>query len=205
VKQVESLVAICFLVAACGEDAAPPADLPRTTDLNINITMVESVETVPLEGCHTYWMTLNQEPPPGACEQPANVRRFIAQHDADTAETWVIGELNFDPLYSMQLASRNLTERISVVVVMPPPDATLVQLIGSTGEVVDRVTASSGLVALAGLGSDLTVQAVSADGVIIAECPPNGATLDGVTYVCSIASGATIPITTTTIADDQTP
>ena len=78
-------------------------------------------------------------------------------------------------------------------------------MIDSNGEVVDRVAASGGLVALAGLGPDLNVQALSADGAIIAECPPDGVTLDGITYVCSIAPGAKIPITTTTLADGQTP
>jgi hypothetical protein len=205
VKQVESVVAICYLAVACSGAAAPSANLPRTTEQNISITMVESVETLFLPGCHTYWMIRDQEPPPGSCVQTANVRRFIAQHDDETVETWVVGNLNFDPLYAMQLASRNLTDRVSVVVVMPPPDTTLVRLIDSTGGLVDWVTSSGGLVALAGLGSDLTVQAVSADGAILAECPPDGVTLGGITYVCTIASGATIPITTTTLADGQTP
>jgi len=62
------------------------------------------------------------------------------------------------------------------------------------------VTASGGLVALAGLGADLNVQALATDGAIIAECPPNGVTIDGITYVCTVASDATIPITTTTLA-----
>ena len=204
-----------FVGVACGGAPAPSSNLPRTTNQNISITMIESVETLAMAGCHTYWLTSNQEPPPGACEQTATVRRFIAQHDGEhggdpakgptTVETSVVGEFNFDPLYAMQLASRNLTEGVSVVVVMPPPDTTLVRLVDSTGAVVDRVTASSGLVALAGLGSDLTVQAISGDGKLIAECPPNGVTLDEVTYVCTIASGATIPITTTTLADVQTP
>ncbi|MGH9893637.1 MAG: hypothetical protein ACREA0_16950 [bacterium] len=99
VKQVGSLVAICILVACGG--AAPSADLPRTTDQNISITMVESVETIPLPGCHTHWMTRNQEPRPGACEQTANVRRFIAQLDTESVETGVVGNLNFDSLYAM--------------------------------------------------------------------------------------------------------
>lgn len=190
---------VVVLVVACGVAPAPSPDLPRTTDQNISITIVESVETFPMPGCRTL-MTLNEEPPPGACEQTSNVRRFIAKHDTDTVETWVVGYLNFDPLYAMQLASRNLTDEVSVIVVMAPADTPLVRLIDSTGEVVDQVTSSGGLVALAGLGSDLTVQAVSTEGVIIAECPPDGVTLGGVNYVCTVASGATIPITTTTLA-----
>lgn len=202
---VVALLAVA-VVAACGGALAPSSDLPRTTEQNISITVTESIETLPLPGCPTYWwMTHNQEPPPGACEQTTTVLRFTAQHDTETVETSVVGALNFDPLYAMQLAARNLTEGVSVVVVMPPSDTTLVQLDDSTGEVVDRVTSSGGLVALAGLGSDLTVQAVSADGAIIAECPPDGVTISGITYVCSIAPGATIPITTTTLADGQTP
>ena len=195
-----SLAWLIALVVACGGPSAPSSNLPRTTDQNINITMVESVETLPMPGCHSYWATLNQEPPPGACEQISNVRRFIAQHDAETVETWVVGELNFDPLYAMSLASRNLTDEISVVVVMAPPDTAVLRLIDSNGEVVDRVTSSGGLVALAGLGADLNVQALAADGAIIAECPPSGVVIDGITYVCTIASDATIPITTTTLA-----
>jgi hypothetical protein len=105
----------------------------------------------------------------------------------------------------MQLASRNLTQELTVVVVRPPPDASLVRLIDSTGEVVDRVEASGGLVALAGLGADLNVQAISADGAILAECPPDGVTLGGVNYVCTIASDAAVPITTTTLAEGETP
>jgi hypothetical protein len=205
VKQVGPLVAIAILVVACGSGAIATADLPRTTDQNISITMVESVETLPMPGCHTLWLTRNQEPPPGACEQTSTVRRFIARLDTETVETGVVGNLTFDPLYAMQLASRNLTDGVSVVVVMPPPNTTLVRLIDSNGEVVDRVAASGGLVALAGLGPDLNVQALSADGAIIAECPPDGVTLDGITYVCSIAPGAKIPITTTTLADGQAP
>ncbi|HVR31097.1 MAG TPA: hypothetical protein VMS74_00130 [Acidimicrobiia bacterium] len=198
-------MAICLLVVACGGGTVPSAGLPRTTDQNIRITMVESVETLPLPGCHTYWMTRNQEPPAGACEQTADVRRFIAQLDTETVETSVVGNPTFDPLYAMQLASRNLTEGVSVVVVVPPPNATLVRLIDSTGEVVDRVTTTGGIVALAGLGPDLNVQAIAEDGGAIAECPPDGATLGGITYACSIAPGATIPITTTTLSDGHTP
>ena len=197
---------IALLVAACGGALVPSSDLPRTTEQNITITVTESIETLPLPGCPTYWwMTDNQEPPPGACEQTTTVLRFTAQHDTEKVETSVVGEPNFDPLYAMQLASRNLTEGVSVVVVMPPSDTTLIQLVDSTGKVVDRVTSSGGLVALAGLGFDLTVQAVSADGAIIAECPPDGVTVGGIAYVCTIGSGATIPITTTTLADGQTP
>ena len=196
---------VVVLVVACGGAPAPSSDLPRTTDQSIDISVVESVETLPLEGCYTHWATLNKEPPPGACEQTSNVRRFIAKHDDDTVETSVVGELNLDPLYTMQLASRNLTQALTVVVVMPPPDASLVRLIDSTGEVVDRVEASGGLVALAGLGADLNVQAISADGAILAECPPDGVTLGGVNYVCTIASDAAVPITTTTLAEGETP
>lgn len=196
---------VVVLVVACGGAPAPSSQLPRTTDQSIDISVVESVETLPMEGCYTYWATLNKEPPPEACEQTSNVHRFTAQHDDDTVETWVVGELNFDPLYAMQLASRNLTEELTVVVVMPPPETSLVRLIDSTGEVVDRVRASGGLVALAGLGADLNVQAVSADGAVLAECPPDGVTLGGVNYVCTLASGATVPITTTTLAAGETP
>jgi hypothetical protein len=74
-------------------------------------------------------------------------------------------------------------------------DLSLIRLIDSTGEVVDRVGPSGGLVALAGLGAELNVQATSADGV----------TLGGANFVCTIASGATVPITTTTLAAGETP
>ena len=198
-------MAICIVMGACGGGTVPSAELPRTTDQNVSITMVESVETLPLPGCHSYWMTRNQEPPAGACEQTFDVRQFIAQLDTEAAETSVIGDPTFDPLYAMQLAARNLTEGVSVVVVVAPPNAAQVRLIDSTGDVVDRVMSTGGMVALAGLGPDLTVQAVADDGSVIAECPPDGVTLGGITYVCSLASGATIPITTTTLADGETP
>jgi len=196
------VAAIC---GACGSAALPSSDLPRTTDQDITIAVAESVETLPVPGCHTYWMTQDQEPPAGACEQTSTVRRYVAQHDAETVETSVVGEPIVDPLYAIQLVSRNLTERISVVVVFPPAQTTVVQLIGSSGEVVDRVEPSGGLVAPAGFGSDLTVEALSADETVIAACPPDGVVIGGITYVRTLASGATFPITTITLADTQTP
>jgi hypothetical protein len=196
---------IAMLCGACGGAALLSSGLPRTTDRDIIITVAESVETLPLPGCHTYWMTRNQEPPPGACEQTTTVRSFVARHDAETVETSVVGEPTVDPLYAMQLASRNLTEGVSVLVVIAPAETTVVRLIDSGGEVMDRVQPSGQLVALAGFGSDLTVEALSADGTVIAACPPDGVTLGGITYLCTLASGATVPITTTTLAGAQTP
>lgn len=151
------------------------------------------------------WMSRNEEPPPGACEQATTVRSFVARHDAETVETSVVGEPTVDPLYAMELASRNLTEGVSVVVVIPPAESTVVRLINSGGEVMDRVQPSGELVALAGFGSDLTVEALAADETVIAACPPDGVTLDEIIYLCTLASGATVPITTTTVADAQTP
>ena len=62
----------------------------------------------------------------GTCEQITTVRRFIAQHDGKMVETSVVGEANVDPLYARGLASRNLTDDLSVVVVDSPSDAALV-------------------------------------------------------------------------------
>lgn len=192
------------LSAGCGDPGVSSSGLPRTTDQGILLTVAESVETLPLPACHTYWMTRNEEPPPGACEQATTVRRFVAQHDAEMIETSVVGELMVDPLYAMQLAARNLTDGVSVVVVIPPAESAVVRLIETAGKMMDRVQPAGDLVALAGLGSDLTVEALSTDGTVIAACPPDGVTIGGITYLCTLASGAAAPITTT-LVNDQTP
>jgi hypothetical protein len=112
-------------------------------------------------------MTHDDEPPPGACEQTMTVRRFIAERDGERVETAVVGEASLDPLYAMGLAGRNLTEGVSIVVVDPPTDATVVRLVDGWGELVDEVVPSDGLVALAGFGSDLTAEAVANDGTLL--------------------------------------
>lgn len=48
----------------------------------------------------------------------------------------------------------------------------MVRLTDGSGKVVDEIAPSGGLVALAGLSSDLTVEAVAADGTVVAACPP---------------------------------
>lgn len=184
------------LVAACG--AAPSAaDLPRTTGQGIDLTVAISDEVLPLPGCHTQWlMNHDEEPPPGTCEQETTVRRFIAQHDGQTVEASVVGEANVDPLYAMGLASREVTEDLSVAVVVPPSDAAVVRLTDGSGLVLDEVIPSGDLIALAGLGTDLTVEAVDADGAVIAACPPEGVLIEGMLFECTLAPGATVPSTT---------
>ncbi len=192
-----------FAASACGVDESvvvspeSAADLPRTTLQRISIAVTESVETLPLPGCHTMWITTHDdEPPPGACEQTSSVHRFTARYEDETV-TSVALDVRADPLFAMQLVSRSLAGRLLLVVVVPPPDAAVVRLIDSVGEVADQVSPSGDLVALAGLGSDLTVEAVSVDGTVIAECPPDGVTLEGITYACTLAPGVAVPVTTT--------
>jgi hypothetical protein len=57
------------------------------------------------------------------------------------------------------------------------------------------------VVALAGLGSDLTPQAIAADGSVIATCPPAGVLVEDVIFECTLAPDAVVPVTTTLIAD----
>lgn len=141
-------------------------------------------------------MSHDEESPPGACEQTMTVRRFIGQHEGESVETSVVGEPKVDPLYAMG-AARNLTETVSLVVVAPPSDAVLVRLADGSGEVVDEVPLSgSSLVALAGLSSDLTVEAVAAGGTVVAACSPDGLLIEGVRFECTLAADATIPVTT---------
>ncbi|MEX0864446.1 MAG: hypothetical protein WD269_06170 [Acidimicrobiia bacterium] len=190
------VTAMVGFVGACGS-SPEGADLPRTTGQGITITMSMSEEVLPLSGCHTQWlMTHDEEPLPGACEQSMTVRRFIAEQDGERVETTVVGEASLDPLYPMGLAGRNLTESVSIVVVDPPSDATVVRLVDGSGELVDEVVPSDGLVALAGFGSDLTAEAVANDGTVVAACPSTGVLVEGVIFECTPAADATVPVTT---------
>jgi len=187
--------ALTVFALACGS-APPAAGLPRTTGQGIDLTMSVSEEVLPLPGCHTQWlMNHDEEPPPGTCERTVTVQRFIAQHGGSTVETSVVGEPNLDTLYAMGLASWNLAEDLFVVVVDPPSDAAVVRLTDSSGMVVDEVTSSEVLVALAGLGSGLAVEALDGDGAVIAACPTEGVPLQAVIYQCTIAESTTIPTT----------
>lgn len=198
-------VALAVLAVACGGGVLSSSDLPRTTKQNITITMTESVETLQLPGCHTYWLSRGEEPPPGACERAATVREFTARHDTAEVTTSVTGGVVRDPWFALRVVSRNRTEGISVMVILPPSEAAIVQLTDSTGLVVDRVEPSDRLVALAGFGSDLTVEALAVDGLVIAACPPDGVVIDGIGYTCTPASGAAIPVTTTTLENGLSP
>jgi hypothetical protein len=129
------------------------------------------------------------------------VRRYQAERNGDSVEATVVGDGNVDPFYSMGLAARESNERISIVVVTPPTDTQLVRLTDGAAEVVDEVASSEGLVALAGLGSDLTPQAISADGSVIATCPPAGVLIEDVVFECTLAPDAVVPVTTTLIAN----
>lgn len=164
--------------------------------------MSVSEEVLPLAGCHTQWlMEHDEEPPPGTCEQTMTVRRYHGERNGDTVEATVVGDGNVDPLYSMGLAARELSESISIFVVTPPTGAELVRLTDGAAETVDEVAASEGLVALAGLGPDLTPQAITADGSVIATCPPAGVLTEDVVFECTLAPDAVVPVTTTLIAD----
>ncbi len=181
---------------ACGSSSAA-SDLPRTTAQDIEITLSVSEEFLPSPGCHTQWlMDHDEEPPPGTCEQTMTVQRYTAEHDGESVETTVVGEGSLDPLYSMGLAARDSAGSISIVVVDPPPDAHLVRLTDSSGMAVDEVASSDGLVALAGLGSDLTPEAIAPDGSVIATCPPQGVLVEDVVFECTLAPDAFVPVTT---------
>jgi hypothetical protein len=190
------VTAMVGFVGGCG--SSPYAsDLPRTTSQGITITVFVSEEVLPLPGCHTQWlMSHDEEPPPGTCEQTMTVRRFIAENDGERVETSVVGESSVDPLYAMGLAARNLTEGISIVVVDPPTDAAVARLTDGSGEVIDEVVPSDGLVALAGFGSGLTAEAIATDGTLVAKCPPQGVLIEGVIFECTLAADATVPVTT---------
>jgi hypothetical protein len=195
VTSVASVV-LAGLVGACGASIAA-ANLPRTTGQGIHLGVSVSDEVLPLPGCHTHWVvTYEEEPPPGACEQSMMVRRFTGQHGGKSVETSLVGEPNVDPLYAMGLASRELTEDLSVVIVVPPSDAAVVRLTDGSGAVVDEVAPSGGLVALAGLGADLTAEAVGLDGAVVASCPPEGVLIEGIHFQCTLAPGASVPVTT---------
>lgn len=194
-----SWMVVAALAVSVGACAGSPAgsDLPRTTDQGITITVSITEEVMPLTGCRTHWLTSNdEEPPPGACEQSMTVHRFIGQHEGESVETSVVGEPNVDPLYGIGLAARNLTETVSLVVVDSPSNAVTIRLTDDSGVVVDEVDLSGGLAALAGLGSDLTVEAVAADGTVVAACPPEGVVIEGIGFECTLAADATIPVTT---------
>jgi hypothetical protein len=72
----------------------------------------------------------------------------------------------------MQKVASRLDDGVYIVVVRPPSHASIVQLIDPTGAIVDQVAQSGQVVALAGLGPDLEVRALAADGRVIASCPP---------------------------------
>lgn len=183
-------------LGACGSSPAA-SELPRTTSQNITITVSVSEEVLPLPGCHTQWlMDHDEEPQPGTCEQTMSVRRYTVEHDGENVETSVVGEASLDPLYAMGLAARNLTEGISIVVVDPPTDAAIVRLTDGSGIVVDEVSSSDGLVALAGHGSGLTAEAIATDGSVVAICPPQGVLVEDVIFECTLAPGAIVPVTT---------
>lgn len=193
-------IAVLVVLGAC---AASPAnsELPRTTAQGIRITLSVSDEVLPMAGCHTQWlMEHDEEPPPGKCEQTMTVRRYLAERNGETVEATVVGDGTVDPLYAMGLAARESTESISIFVVTPPIDAELVRLTDGP-EIVDEVASSKGLVALAGLGPDLTPQAIAADGSVIATCPPAGVLIENVVFECTLAPDANIPVTTTLTAD----
>ena len=189
-------LAVLIGLAGCGGPGAS-ADLLRTTAEGIDISMSASEEVLPLPGCRTQWlMNHDEEPPPGTCEKTVTVRLFEAHHGGTTVETSVVGEPNVDPLYAMGLASKNSAAGLSVFVVIPPSEAVAVRLMDAQGDVVDELASSDGLVALAGPGSDLTVEAVDADGSVIAACPPEGVLIDGVVFECTLAPDASVPSTT---------
>lgn len=196
------VLALTLLAGACARGEPTSSDLPRATKQDITITMTESIEVLQLPGCNTYWWTRGEDPPPGACERATVVREFTATRGTGEVTTSVTGEVVRSAWFAMRMLSSNWTDGVSIMVVLPPSDTAIVRLVDSTGLVVDEVAPSDRLVAVAGLGRDLTVEAFSRDGVVIAECPPDGVVRDGVVYSCTPTS---IPVTTTTFDDDPTP
>lgn len=209
-RRIGVLVVVFWLLAAAmgcageSESDRPPevaaSTLPRTTSQSITITLTERVEIVGREACHSFGES-GWGPHPDGCEVEVMVHEYSAQLGDEIVTTTCHDTVNVDPLYAMQLVDRALTDGVSLVAVIPPPRASVVRLIDSTGEVVDQVTPTDRVVALAGLGADLTAEALSADGLILAACPPDGVLQDGITFQCTLASGAPIPSTTTTVVD----
>jgi hypothetical protein len=198
-------VAVGVVLSACGDTKVLPSDLPRTTAEEISISIVTTEEVLPLAGCHTAWESQGKEPPPGACEQTMQVRRYVARHSPGSVETQVIGDIRIDPLYTMNLISRNEADGISIVVIAPPSRAAEIRLVTPAGETLDRTTPTGPLVALAGLDTTADVEALSDVGEVIASCPHAGVVINGVVYACTIASGAEVPVTTTTPASGAAP
>lgn len=201
---VSSLLAAAMGCAGESESDRPPevaaSTLPRTTSQSITIMLTERVETVGREACHSFGES-GRDPRPDGCEVEVMVHEYAARLGDEIVTTANHDNVNLDPLYAVQLVERTLRDGVSLVVVMPPPHAPVVRLIDSTGEVVDQVTPTDRVVALAGLGADLTAEALSADGLILAACPPDGVLHNGIIYQCTLVSGAGIPTTTTTFVD----
>ncbi len=133
------------------------------------------------------------------------VRRYTAGYGSVSVETSVVGYVRVEPLYAMDLITRNQADGISIVVVAPPPGAAAIRLVDAAGETLDRVTPTGPLVALAGLETSVDIEALSADGTVIAACPHEGVVIYDVTYACTIAPGAEIPVTTIPFTNNGTP
>ncbi|MEA3503013.1 MAG: hypothetical protein U9R47_09590 [Actinomycetota bacterium] len=199
------LAVVGLVLTSCGDASPTPSDLPRTTDAGIAITETATEELLPIAGCHTFWMSQEKEPPPGACEQIEMVRLYVARHNSASVAASVVGEAQVDPLYTMNLVAHDRSDGISIVVVAPPPEAAEIRLVNTAGEVLDRVAPFDRLVALAGLDEVVDVEALSDDGVVVAACPHDGITINEITYPCTIAPGEQLPVTTTMIIDSATP
>lgn len=199
------LVITGLVLSACGDMEAPSSDLPRTTDAGITISVTEAEELLPLPGCHTYWSSQGKEPPPGACEEMMTVRHYTAGYGSVSVETSVVGDVRVDPLYDMDLITRNQADGISIVVMAPPPEAASIRLVDPAGETLDQAAPTGPLVALAGLATSVDVEALSNDGTVIAACPHDGVVIDDVTYPCTIAPGAETPVTTIPFTNNGTP
>jgi len=187
------------VVSACGSGPGlAGSELPRTTATGIHLSVEVSEELLPLMGCHTSWYMSHdgEQPPPGACEKMTTVRRFVASGGSDEVEARIVGEPSLDTIYGMVVAGWGDGQDMTVAVVLPPPDATEIRMMDSSGSVLDRVVPGRGLVALSGMASDVVVEAVDGMGAVIAACSRRGVIIDDVVYACTLAPGITPPITT---------
>lgn len=187
-----SLVVLLLAVAACGgaNSAEPvPSDLPRTTASGIAITYDETVERLPIPGCNA------SQGSDAECEVDTVVRVYSAAANGREVTTTVLGEPNHGSFFSMELPGQATDGTLTLMVVLAPGDATAVRMLSASGAVLDEVSPTGSLVALAGMDASPLVAAIDASGTTIAQCSLEGFLINDVIYICTPAGSP--PVTTT--------